>query len=56
MKYKIRLIFQYVLWKIGIAWHNNYEDECTPDFNCCCRNCGRKAFIHFKDKNSKINY
>ena len=54
--YKLFKIYQFLLWKIGIAWHDNKFNECTPDFNCCCRNAGRKAFLKFKDKNSKINY
>lgn len=54
--YKFIKIYQYFLWFIGIAWHDNIFNECTPDFNCCCRKIGRKAFWYFKDKNSKINY
>ncbi len=47
MKYlldRFTLYCQGVLWLFGIAIHNSYRGECTPDFNCCV-NCGRKKFI-----------
>jgi hypothetical protein len=27
--------FQWLLWKIGIHWHNTFRNECTPNFSCC---------------------
>ena len=33
--YKMTVGVQWILWKIGIPWHNWIFDECTPDFNCC---------------------
>lgn len=42
--YKLRCLLQKILWCIGIAIHNNIDNECTPDFNCCNR-CGRFAWI-----------
>lgn len=33
--YKLTVVFQILLWYIGIPWHNTFSDECTPDFNCC---------------------
>lgn len=29
------------LAKIGIAVHNPFTDECTQDFGCCCKKCGK---------------
>lgn len=34
-------IIQRVLAKIGIAMHNPFADECTQDFGCCCKRCGK---------------
>lgn len=48
IKEKLSIILQSFLWYIGIAWHNSYRNECTPDFNCCV-NTGRKKFIQFKE-------
>lgn len=50
--YKITHLFQFILWKIGIAWHNRFSGECTPDFNCCT-NIGRFKFIAFRDQNNR---
>ncbi len=33
--YKLSLKFQEDMAKIGVAWHNNFSNECTIDF-CCC--------------------
>jgi len=33
--YKITVGFQWMLWKMGVSWHNSFFDECTPDFSCC---------------------
>jgi cytosine/adenosine deaminase-related metal-dependent hydrolase len=33
--YQKSLDFQEEMARHGIAWHNHYADECTPDF-CCC--------------------
>lgn len=33
--YKLTVAIQWMLWKVGFAWHNVFSDECTPDFNCC---------------------
>lgn len=40
---------QKLLWFCGIAVHDPIFGECTPDFNCCCSNIGRKSFIHIAD-------
>lgn len=37
--YKLTVMFQYMLWRIGIPWHNWFADECTPNFNCCIHKC-----------------
>lgn len=34
-KYPVSCIIQKALCKIGIAIHNPFRDECTPDFSCC---------------------
>lgn len=34
--YEKTLQFQEEMRKLGIAWHNHYANECTPDF-CCCQ-------------------
>ena len=36
---------QRTCWWIGIAIHDPIFGECTPDFNCCCRGIGRKAYL-----------
>jgi hypothetical protein len=36
---------QKTLWLAGVAVHDPIFGECTPDFNCCCKSIGRKAFI-----------
>ena len=41
---------QSFLWKIGIAWHNPYSDECTKDFNCCEPSIGRFAWLRFNNR------
>jgi len=35
--YRLTCLFQTILWRVGIAWHNSFSDECTKDFNCCRR-------------------
>lgn len=35
--YRLTVLFQTILWKCGIPWHNTFSDECTPDFNCCSK-------------------
>lgn len=34
-QYPFSCIIQLLLCKIGIACHNPFRDECTPDFECC---------------------
>jgi len=36
-EYPVSCIVQNALCKIGIAVHNPFRDECTPDFGCCCK-------------------
>lgn len=36
---------QAVLHFFGVAWHNAFSDECTPDFNCCVPSVGHKAWL-----------
>lgn len=26
---------QWLLWRVGVPWHNRWFDECTPDGDCC---------------------
>ena len=33
----ITRILQGVLYVFGISIHNNFTDECVPDFSCCCK-------------------
>lgn len=33
----ITRIMQGVLYVCGISIHNNFTDECVPDFSCCCK-------------------
>lgn len=33
--YRKSLEFQKEMQKLGVAWHNQFADECTHDF-CCC--------------------
>lgn len=30
-------IMQGVLYVCGISMHNNFTDECVPDFSFCCK-------------------
>lgn len=39
-KYPLSCIIQMALCKIGIAIHNPFRDECTPDFGCCDNKLG----------------
>ena len=32
---RVTVLVQYLLWKVGINWHNTVRNECTPNFNCC---------------------
>lgn len=45
---RITVWLQGLLWFLGVAIHNAYRDECTPDFNCCCK-VGRRCFIRLPD-------
>ena len=38
------------LWLCGVAIHNPIAGECTPDFNCCCKGIGRKAWFRYNFK------
>lgn len=33
--YQLTVWAQWLLWKIGIPWHNAVFDECTPTGDCC---------------------
>ena len=33
----ITRIMQGILYVGGISIHNNFTDECVPDFSCCCK-------------------
>ena len=35
---------QNILYLFGINVHNNYRDECTPDFRCCCKEISKPSF------------
>lgn len=35
--YRLTCWAQTILWKLGVAWHNSFSNECTPDFNCCAK-------------------
>lgn len=52
---KITLCWQKLLWCLGIAWHNLYRDECTPDFNCC-QKVGRKSWWRIAQKKKKYPF
>lgn len=34
----ITRIIQFILYIFGISIHNNFTDECVPDFSCCINN------------------
>lgn len=46
-------IGQWTLWFCGIAIHDPVFGTCTPDFNCCAKNVGRRAFIRIPQKNTE---
>ena len=46
---RVTKLLQRQLWKLGIAVHDPVFGECTPDFNCCCKNIGRKVFLRIKE-------
>ncbi|MGZ3999591.1 MAG: hypothetical protein ACXVIY_03135 [Mucilaginibacter sp.] len=52
--YKLSVHWQTFLWWFGIAWHNSYANECTPDFNCC-ENIGRDYFFRWNHKTELRN-
>lgn len=33
--YRLTVLFQLLLYKLGINWHNTFSDECTHGFECC---------------------
>ena len=35
-KYRLRVIEQTEAWVAGQPRHNTIDDECCPDFSCCC--------------------
>lgn len=47
----VRMV-QKILWFCGIAVHDPVFGICTPDFNCCVANLGRKVFIRFPEKDA----
>lgn len=51
--YSATVYVQRALWFIGIAWHNSFAGECTPDFNCCETGIGRRSWIRIKNKQYK---
>ncbi len=42
---KVVKFVQKTLWLVGIAIHDPVFNECTPDFNCCCKHVGRKKIV-----------
>lgn len=34
--YELSLKYQKDLEDLGIAWHNDFSNECVVDFSCCC--------------------
>jgi len=48
--YKLTVVGQWILYKIGIAVHNHFADECTPDFNCCEKRIGKTAWLRIPQK------
>jgi len=47
--YEMTVVFQKLLHEQGIAWHNTFSNECTPDFNCCTDD-GSKATLKLPQK------
>lgn len=43
---KVVKFIQLSLWKIGVAIHDPIFGECTPDFNCCEKEIGRKSWLN----------
>ena len=50
--YKVTSAIQRWLWKHGVAVHNRFSDECTPDFNCCV-NIGSPAGLKIPKRRAK---
>ncbi len=36
LNYRDRVKSQTLKWAMGQPHHNNIDDECCPDFSCCC--------------------
>jgi hypothetical protein len=34
--YRERARVQALKWAMGQPYHNRIDDECCPDFSCCC--------------------
>lgn len=45
----ITRIMQGILYVCGISMHNNFTDECVPDFSCCCKDIHSPATKRLKD-------
>mgnify|MGYP007129673865 CR=1 FL=1 len=53
----ITRILQGVLYVCGISIHNNFTDECVPDFSCCCKDIHspiRKRIRDFAEGTKRI--
>lgn len=45
----ITRILQGILYVCGISIHNNFTDECVPDFSCCCKDIHSPIRKRIKD-------
>lgn len=48
-QYPLSCIIQLLLCKIGIACHNPFRDECTPDFECCSPYNKKKYWLRISE-------
>lgn len=47
--YNITRIIQGVLYVCGISIHNNFTNECVPDFSCCYKDMHSPIRKRIKD-------
>lgn len=53
----ITRILQGILYVFGFSIHNNFTDECVPDFSCCCKDIHspvRKKVRDFAEETKRI--
>jgi hypothetical protein len=55
VKYRLSVWLQSILWFIGIARHNHYGNECTPDFNCCNKGLGRWCWWRIPERRKGVS-